>query len=271
LFLLGFFKKFWRTVSALNLSECLAISRPTGYRQPKFVQHDVQQNDLAQEGDKMADDLSAMTFGEAFAAARRQGLTSIDWRGTNYRIDLVCDVASGFRRQVAIDRERGDLSDALAYGMGITRTRIAPQAFMGVDLAKPEVTTARQAMQIMEDERWRKFMERANFGPLAGSQWSKAEMESMAAQAAAEDPDFADIESAPVGRMVSEKPISSLVIQRHTNGGWLVEVRDSLTQGYDRIVRPVTTGAFTSTADMLRALADLLEQDDKKREDKDNG
>ena len=76
---------------------------------------------------------------------------------------------------------------------------------------------------------------------------------------------------APIaGRMTSEKPIGLLRIERHKNGGWLVDGRDNT---FDRPHREATdvTGAFTSTADMLRALSDLLERDDEKRREQADG
>lgn len=86
------------------------------------------------------------------------------------------------------------------------------------------------------------------------------------------DPDFKDITAAPEGRMVSERPLALVTMERKNNGGWLVEGRDGhLSSEYDRHTRPSITAAFTNTADLLRALADLLEQDDKKREDRANG
>ncbi|MGP9790722.1 hypothetical protein [Roseinatronobacter sp. NSM] len=67
----------------------------------------------------------------------------------------------------------------------------------------------------------------------------------------------------PAGRMSSEKPIRLIRIERQDNGGWLVG------GGGDRLHYPNSdlSGAFTSTADMLAALTDLLEQDDVKREE----
>jgi hypothetical protein len=167
-----------------------------------------------------------MRFEELFDAARARSdypkslIFFAEWRGSYYDLKNPVSVAAGFQHQAQIDRERGDLADALAYSQSVTRTPIDPQAFVGVDLAKPEA------------------------------------------------PDFADFDPRPIGRMTSEKPISSLIIRRHTNGGWLVEGRDNLTSGeYESRAFPAMTGAFTNTSDMLEALTDLLRRDAEKRKD----
>ncbi|WP_296477000.1 hypothetical protein [Roseinatronobacter sp.] len=73
------------------------------------------------------------------------------------------------------------------------------------------------------------------------------------------------------GRMTSEKPIEQLRIERQANGGWLIESRDEVNSSGPFMTRSDVTGAFTSTADMLRALADLLERDDEKRKEQADG
>lgn len=78
-----------------------------------------------------------------------------------------------------------------------------------------------------------------------------------------EDPDFADLDLPIAGRMVTDKPVDLLRVERTGNGGWLVARGDS-----DVRVMDARMGAFTSTADMLRALADLLERDDERRKER---
>ena len=84
-----------------------------------------------------------------------------------------------------------------------------------------------------------------------------------------EDPGNADIDAPIVGRMITDKRVDLLRIERQANGGWLVDGRKDVRDDY--ITRSDVSAAFTNTADMLRALADLLEQDDKKREEKADG
>lgn len=75
---------------------------------------------------------------------------------------------------------------------------------------------------------------------------------------------------APIaGRMVTDRPIGLLRIERQANGGWLVEGRKDVQNDY--MTRSDVSGAFTSTADLLRALADLLERDDEKRKEAQDG
>lgn len=84
-----------------------------------------------------------------------------------------------------------------------------------------------------------------------------------------EDPDFAEIDAPIIGRMITDKRVDLLRIERQANGGWLVDGRKDVRDDY--ITRSDVSAAFTNTADMLRALADLLERDDEKRKEAQDG
>ena len=172
----------------------------------------------------MIQNIDDMTFGEAFKHCRSEGLRSMNWRGTNYRIDLVYDVAIGFDRQLELECAKRK-PFRTAYDRALAR----------IDYLETCLSLKREGSEVPP---------------------------------APDDPDFADIAPAPEGRMISDKPIGQLRIERQKNGGWLVDGRDL----YDHpSTRSDVSGAFTNTDDMLRALADLLEQDDKKREEKADG
>lgn len=80
---------------------------------------------------------------------------------------------------------------------------------------------------------------------------------------------FPDEEYPPAGRMTTDKPVDLLRIERQANGGWLVDGRKDVRDDY--MTRSDVSAAFTNTADMLRALEDLLHQDDAKRGEKADG
>ena len=77
--------------------------------------------------------------------------------------------------------------------------------------------------------------------------------------------DMADAIVPIAGRMATTGDHSNLSLRRAENGGWLVQSSAS-----DPRIMADLLGSFTNTADMLRALADLLEQDDQKREERDD-
>ena len=213
-----------------------------------------------------------MTFGEAFNYCQRNNMPEITWRGQYYAVDTVSDVAEGFRRQADIDREQkamGEhMADALMYGMGMTRTRIDPKDFyMGVDMAKPDAertATNMRPFRVAYDRALARIdhLDRVIADLVEKNQRLERSMER-------EDPGNADIDAPIVGRMISDKPVDQLRIERQVNGGWLVEGRKGVRDDY--MTRPDLSGAFTSTADMLRALADLLERDDEKRKEAQDG
>ena len=68
------------------------------------------------------------------------------------------------------------------------------------------------------------------------------------------------------GRMTTDSQISFFRVERQLNGGWVFDSREiTCFDPFDTKAGPA--GSFTNTADMLRALADLLERDDEKRKE----
>ena len=179
--------------------------------------------------------LDDMTFGEAFAWCRKNRNPDMgdphfmQWRGDVYNIKSVGDVVSGFQRQALIDRGDAEQAQHTAEAMAYF--------FMGVDLAK-EKGSAQRA-----------------FAPERA--WSTIEE--------ARNNTFPDEEYPPAGRMITDKRVDLLRIERQANGGWLIDGRKDVRDDY--ITRSDVSAAFTNTADMLRALADLLERDDEKRKE----
>lgn len=246
-------------------------------------------------GEKAPTRLDDMTFGEAFKFARSDPKDVpmfkephiINWRGVAYNIRSVEDVADGFKRQAQIDRE-ALTNEALcirsAYEHAIGRVA---QLERLIDRDLPEESSSAVKISIPEKPDTNSILEHAreyiahitgidkakpdsiikiNKGTDIRSYFSAVRDHQHAVADAYEAANSAD-RTAPIGRMKSEKPVDVMKVERTLNGGWTVETLSS--EPYRAGSPPI--GAFTTTADMLRALADLLERDDEKRKEAQDG
>ena len=205
--------------------------------------------------------LDDMTFTDAAEYCLELRRSFMVWRGHTYNLKDDRDIQRGIARQKGVDQENarksGDMADAMFY------------TFVGMDLAKqPKTATDMRPFRVAYERAL------ARIDHLEGI-LSKRIISDCGSQAAGapiagrEDPDFSEIDAPIAGRMITDKRVDLLRIERQANGGWLVDGRKDVRD--DHITRSDVSAAFTNTADMLRALADLLERDDEKRKEAQDG
>jgi hypothetical protein len=217
--------------------------------------------------------LDDLTFGKVFEDSRKLGerYRYALWRGNLYDMASVHDVAFGFKRQAELDRKEREYEARVAESIagGIRHLEVPSSArdlydlCAGADMAKGNgAEIAGSAKNYFAGYRQGKIdrEEREQ-----ADQWTPDELERIRNL---KPGSIRAIHFAPAaGRMQSEKPISQLRIERQRNGGWMICGGDA----YDHRVIPEVSGAFTSTADMLAALTDLLERDDEERKEQADG